>query len=564
MSKIIKAVFTGRFCTTRRVFQWDSDDKLQFVNLDLPQNYTVDFANSLTGQSVPVLATSDTVQIPPDLFVPGSEIYAWVWVSDTNGGHTKCQTTIPIDPRAQRSGTSPAPAQASAWDQAVQTLNDAAADYETAASHAPIIQNGYWFIWDSTAGEYVTTDVKAAGADGENGNIIWWTTDHVTASGDNAGIQRRKLHGPEGLTPAVGDYVFAPAAGNEGEPTTLYVIISSSATVIMTALGRIVGPAGYSPEVTISEITGGHRVTITDEDHPDGQSFDVMDGQGGSGSSDYDDLSNKPQVNNVTLSGNKSLSDLGIEPEAFVVTITQSGSTYSADKTYSDTVAAVTAGKRVVAILNSIEYQLFTYVANSYTVVFTANQGTTAKTIALSLGNVVAVIDTSLGTYSKPSGGIPKTDLASAVQTSLGKADTALQPGDVSEPFFVTYSTSDGTTWTCDKTFTQIVTAMSAQKDISVSVMVGATRVAQTCEITLQTDGGTHIELWVRSSRITWNVAKHYSDETISVTNDGLTYADVDAVASDQGSAHAGEFLVVGNDGIVTTMTLATWQGGSY
>lgn len=31
------------------------------------------------------------------------------------------------------------------------------------------------------------------------------------------------------------------------------------------------------------------------------------------------------------------------------------------------------------------------------------------------------------GTYSKPSDGIPKTDLASAVQTSLGKADTALQ-----------------------------------------------------------------------------------------------------------------------------------------
>jgi hypothetical protein len=31
------------------------------------------------------------------------------------------------------------------------------------------------------------------------------------------------------------------------------------------------------------------------------------------------------------------------------------------------------------------------------------------------------------GTYSKPSGGIPKSDLASAVQTSLEKADTALQ-----------------------------------------------------------------------------------------------------------------------------------------
>lgn len=31
------------------------------------------------------------------------------------------------------------------------------------------------------------------------------------------------------------------------------------------------------------------------------------------------------------------------------------------------------------------------------------------------------------GKYSKPSDGIPKTDLASSVQTSLGKADSALQ-----------------------------------------------------------------------------------------------------------------------------------------
>lgn len=66
------------------------------------------------------------------------------------------------------------------------------------------------------------------------------------------------------------------------------------------------------------------------------------------------------------------------------------------------------------------------------------------------------------GTYSKPSGGIPKTDLASAVQTSLGKADTALQSetykgtvtsvnvgttsyspssGVVSLPQFITYGT---------------------------------------------------------------------------------------------------------------------------
>lgn len=53
------------------------------------------------------------------------------------------------------------------------------------------------------------------------------------------------------------------------------------------------GADGVSPDVTITAITGGHRVTITDADHPQGQSFDVMDGSGGSVSS----------VNNVQPDG---------------------------------------------------------------------------------------------------------------------------------------------------------------------------------------------------------------------------------------------------------------------
>ena len=39
--------------------------------------------------------------------------------------------------------------------------------------------------------------------------------------------------------------------------------------------------------------------------------------------------------------------------------------------------------------------------------------------------------DIGAGTYSKPANGIPKSDLASAVQTSLDKADTALQSAPV-------------------------------------------------------------------------------------------------------------------------------------
>lgn len=45
-----------------------------------------------------------------------------------------------------------------------------------------------------------------------------------------------------------------------------------------------------------------------------------------------------------------------------------------------------------------------------------------------SVRQLIGYVKTALSVkYSKPSGGIPKTDLASDVQTSLGKADTALQ-----------------------------------------------------------------------------------------------------------------------------------------
>ena len=40
------------------------------------------------------------------------------------------------------------------------------------------------------------------------------------------------------------------------------------------------GDDGVSPVVTVVSITGGHRVTITDADHPNGQSFDILDGSG--------------------------------------------------------------------------------------------------------------------------------------------------------------------------------------------------------------------------------------------------------------------------------------------
>ena len=74
--------------------------------------------------------------------------------------------------------------------------------------------------------------------------------------------------------------------------------------------------------------------------------------------------------------------------------------------------------------------------ASGYSLPTTANQTAWSAKYDKPSGGIpktdlASAVQTSLGkadsAYQKPSGGIPKTDLASAVQTSLGKADSAVQ-----------------------------------------------------------------------------------------------------------------------------------------
>lgn len=43
-------------------------------------------------------------------------------------------------------------------------------------------------------------------------------------------------------------------------------------------LGRVMGVDGVSPAISVEEIEGGHKLTITDAEHPDGQEINVMNG----------------------------------------------------------------------------------------------------------------------------------------------------------------------------------------------------------------------------------------------------------------------------------------------
>ena len=71
------------------------------------------------------------------------------------------------------------------------------------------------------------------------------------------------------------------------------------------------------------------------------------------------------------------------------------------------------------------------------------------------------------GTYSKPSGGIPETDLASAVQTSLGKADTALQSYTEKYTGTVTAVKINNTTKNPTNGVVDLGTVITAHQDIS-------------------------------------------------------------------------------------------------
>ena len=55
-------------------------------------------------------------------------------------------------------------------------------------------------------------------------------------------------------------------------------------------------------------LTAGSGITINEENV-------ISASGGGGGTSDYSDLTNKPQINSVTLSGNKSLADLGAQEQ---------------------------------------------------------------------------------------------------------------------------------------------------------------------------------------------------------------------------------------------------------
>ena len=140
---------------------------------------------------------------------------------------------------------------------------------------------------------------------------------------------------------------------------------------------------------------------LSDDDYDMGWIDQTGGGGGGGGTSNYNELSNKPQIAGTTLSGNKTLAQLGIAAAADIPDV--SGF-------YTKPASGIPAADLASGVIPDVS-GFYTKPAS----------GIPASDLAS------GVIPDVSGFYTKPAGGIPKSDLASGVQTSLGKADTAYQ-----------------------------------------------------------------------------------------------------------------------------------------
>jgi hypothetical protein len=265
------------------------------------------------------------------------------------------------------------------------------------------------------------------GQAGQDGNSIWWTVsfiDDASMPGQVYGkIRSSWLKGRSGA-PAVHDLVVGPAVGTSGSIGWLYEIISVSGIYCnLHGIGSIKGApgdpgeGGFAPEVTIEQIEGGHRVTITSAAHPEGQTFDVMNGTGGSGTvdDDFSTTSENPVQNKVITNAlnyaSQQLTRLGLALDDKVDKVNGKGLS-SNDFTDSDKDA-----------LDGAVSKTWVQQQGYLTGEDLADYRTAAQQDIIDEAQDTAIA----AKYTKPPGGIPKTDLASDVQTSLGKADTALQ-----------------------------------------------------------------------------------------------------------------------------------------
>lgn len=271
-------------------------------------------------------------------------------------------------------------------------------------------------------------------------------------------------------------------------------------------------------------------------------------------------ISSIPSINGVELNGNLTSSDLDIEPARFIVNVTGSGSSYTADHTYAELVEAYNEGRTIQAVISGVTLNLSQFLSGvrfefqfsdlqymeyavlrisvSNDITFNYDDiviGTTDIVIASSssIGGVYAQ-DYNESNYQSTEIAIDSTGFLHAPKLSINGIEltnsTTLEDLNLKGSNFIVNVTQSGSSYIADKTFEEINAAIDSGSDCICYITLSG----QTMRIPYVGKIGTNLIVFQQLVPAGTMIVQITIDNTNAVTID-LTYLTSVASSNDPG-----------------------------
>lgn len=275
-------------------------------------------------------------------------------------------------------------------------------------------------------------------------------------------------------------------------------------------------------------------------------------------------ISSIPSINGVELNGNLTSSDLDIEPARFIVNVTGSGSSYTADHTYAELVEAYNEGRTIQAVISGVTLNLSQFLSGvrfefqfsdlqymeyavlrisvSNDITFNSDNiviGTTDIVIASSssIGGVYAK-DYNESNYQSTEIAIDSSGFLHAPKLSINGIEltnsTTLEDLNLKGSNLIVNVTQSGSSYIADKTFEEINAAIDSGSDCICYITLSG----QTMRIPYVGKIGTNLIVFQQLVPAGTMIVQITIDNTNVVTID-LTYLTSVASSNDPGVVYA-------------------------
>ena len=251
---ITEVTFNGaKRTTTKRLYQYDYGQILQFTDLELPEEFECDFAVDRCGNSETYLGENNQIQIPNKYLTTGNAVVGYIYLhTGEDDGETVYIFTVPVSPRPERNDPVPSTEQKSRidvlieqMDEAVQTAEASAESAQQSAEEAQAVIADIGDTVEQAVEDYMEThpvDFPVDSVNGKTGAVVLTASD-VGALPDSTVIPSKtsQLQNDSGFLTAVpSEYVTEQELKAETDrATAAEASIASTVTMHSTAIGSL-------------------------------------------------------------------------------------------------------------------------------------------------------------------------------------------------------------------------------------------------------------------------------------------------------------------------------------